>query len=185
MISFHFWYCVLTEEKGVDLGQKKDSYFDNCCHNWPITGKTAVSYDLFWDDLEALCLLYSSEHQLKCFCFFFCAVKYVEKTKKMKDSSFSCGQEHFLDLRMLTKANINSAWQSILPKKKRCQVSFRDRCHCMEMTLPMFTNNAFEWFITFYNFNFHFKDLLRIVMFTPFIYHTVPMYEQFSCVHLH
>lgn len=44
------WYCILTEEKGVDLGQKKDSYFDNCCHNWPITGKTAESYDLFWDD---------------------------------------------------------------------------------------------------------------------------------------
>lgn len=46
----------------------------------------------------------------------------------MKDSTFSSVQamnsflyqEHvfFLDLRMLTEANINSAWQSVLPKRQ-------------------------------------------------------------------
>lgn len=25
--------CVSAEETGVDLGQKKDSYFYSCCHN--------------------------------------------------------------------------------------------------------------------------------------------------------
>lgn len=129
---FYFWYCILTEEKGVDLGQKKDSYFDNCCHNWPITGKTAVSYDLFWDDWK-LSVFYTP-HSISWsvllfpFSFFFFAVQYVEiGLLKVKDSSFSCVlamnifflcQEHFLDLRILTKANINSAWQSILPKRK-------------------------------------------------------------------
>uniref|UniRef100_A0A3Q4H750 RAB24, member RAS oncogene family n=1 Tax=Neolamprologus brichardi TaxID=32507 RepID=A0A3Q4H750_NEOBR len=29
--SYHF--CFIAEETGVDLGQKKDSYFYSCCHN--------------------------------------------------------------------------------------------------------------------------------------------------------
>lgn len=93
---FYFWYYILTEEKGVDLGQKKDSYFDNCCHNWPITGKTAVSYDLFWDDWK-LSVFYTTQSiswSVLLFPFFFFAVQYVEigllKTKVVKDSSFSC-----------------------------------------------------------------------------------------------
>ncbi|TRY57118.1 hypothetical protein DNTS_023993 [Danionella cerebrum] len=35
-VAEDFSSCALDfvrEEKGVDLGQKKDSYFDNCCHN--------------------------------------------------------------------------------------------------------------------------------------------------------
>ncbi len=46
----------------------------------------------------------------------------------MKDSTFSSSSNElfffirnmffFLDLRMLTEANINSAWQSVLPKRQ-------------------------------------------------------------------
>ncbi|XDV39186.1 hypothetical protein PO909_008461 [Leuciscus waleckii] len=62
------------------------------------------------------------------FCFFFFlffAVQYVE-------------------IGLLTEANINSAWQSILPKRKRHQASFRERCHRMEMIVANFHKLCLE-----------------------------------------
>lgn len=116
------------------------------------------------------------------FCFFFflfcCAVCWdwaFEKRRRWRILPF-----------LLTEANINSAWQSILPKRKRHQASFRERCHRMEMIVASFHKLCLEWFITFYHLKcLHFIDLLRIVMFTPFICHTVLMYEQFCCIRPH
>lgn len=88
-----------------------------------------------------------------------------------------------LDLRMLTEANINSAWQSVLPKRQDKKTSFRDRCRCMEVIVANFHKQCLEWFITFYDLKcVHFIDLVRIIMFTPFIYRTALMYEQFSFI---
>lgn len=175
------WCCILTEEKGVDLGQKKDSYFDNCCHNWPITGKTAVSYDLFWDDWR-LSVFYTPQSirwsvLLFLFSFLLCSTLRLGfwKRRRWRILPF-----------VLTEANINSAWQSILPKRKRHQASFRETCHRMEMIVANVHKLCLEWFITFYNLKcLHFIDLLRIVMFTPFICHAVLMYEQFCCIRPH
>lgn len=146
-----FWYCILTEEKGVDLGQKKDSYFGNCCHNWPITGKTAVSYDLFWDDWR-LTIFYTPQSiswiffALSFYDFFFwCAVE-NEGFHLFQCSSnqlfFFIRNMFSLDLRMLTEANINSAWQSVLPKRQDTKQALGTDAVAWRWSLPIFTNNA-------------------------------------------
>jgi len=138
--------CVLTEEKGVNLEQKKDSYFDNCCHNWPIAGQTAVSCDLFWADWRL-------KHPLECFAFsfFFFAVQCVEIGLLETMKTFLVFKQwtifFFVDLRIVTEANINSAWQSILPKKRRRHQG----CLRMEMIVAIFHKLCLEWFITFYH----------------------------------
>lgn len=43
--------CVWAEEPGVDLGQKKDSYFYSCCHNnwcWAAGRKQRRPHSLCW-----------------------------------------------------------------------------------------------------------------------------------------
>lgn len=52
--SYHF--CFIAEETGVDLGQKKDSYFYSCCHNnwcWG-AGQEVFAFPQLESNLEML-----------------------------------------------------------------------------------------------------------------------------------
>ncbi len=77
--------------------------------------------------------------------FFWCAVE-NEVCHFFQCSSnplfFFIRNMFFLDLRMLTEANINSAWQSVLPKRQDTKQALGTDAIAWRWSLPIFTNNA-------------------------------------------
>lgn len=149
-----FFCVVLTEEKGVDLGQKKDSYFDNCCRNWPTAGKNCciIMSILEWLETFIYQLEYQPDHPAR-LCFSFFPVHYV-RIRLYEDYSYitwffyfcvravntlPC-REHFWTwecwLKQISTMHGNPFYQ-------KHNESFREiwLCHC-QFEGACFTNNA-------------------------------------------